>query len=108
MPNTSPISHHIYMHHIVIKDGKFKSNRLDDVSNQLLINHNIWIYLDAGRRANEIVRNSFNDLPQLLASALTAVDLAFTSDNWKSVLDQWSNDLNKLAPTKFTKLHPLQ
>ncbi len=107
MPNTSPISQHIYMHHIVIKDDDFESNRLDDVSNQLLINHNIWIYLDAGRRANEIVRNSFNELPPLLASALTAIDLAFTSDNWKSVLDQLSKDLNELAPNKFTKLHPL-
>jgi hypothetical protein len=106
MPNTSPISQHIYMHHLVIKDDDFESNRIDDISNQLLINHNIWIYLDAGRRANDIARNSFNDLPKLLANALTAIDQAFTSDDWKSFLSNWASDLDKLAPNKFTKLHP--
>lgn len=105
-PNTSPISNFVYMHHLVIKDADFESNRLDDITNQLLINHNIWIYLDAGRRANNIVRTAFDELPGLLATALTVIELAFTATDWRSTLEHWAKELDTLAPNKFKQLHP--
>ena len=103
---TSAISQHLYMHHLVVNDEELESRRIDDWTSQLIANHNIWIYLDAGRRANLLVDTKFDDLPLLIKAGLTAIDSVFSSNNWRHTLEIYRDDLDLLAPNKFKNLHP--
>jgi len=79
--NTSPLGKLIEMRHLVIHKQKFKGRRVDNISNQLMANHNIWVYLDASQRIYDLAFSTQQDrtrIPDKLLQALQVVEEAFT------------------------------
>lgn len=97
-PVQSPLGKQLYMHHLVIDDGEFVGRRIDLLSNMMLANSNAWVYLDAGRRANQMAfGGGRKDLPPDFAAVLDVIEKAFTKQDWRSVLDENKPLLDRVA-----------
>lgn len=48
----SPLGKQLMLNQLNVKEGKWEPRQFDSLSNAMLINHNIWIHLDAFARAN--------------------------------------------------------
>jgi hypothetical protein len=76
------------MHHLVIDGSDMAGRRIDLFSNMLIANSNIWVYLDAGRRANKLAfGGGKKNLPPNYAQVLDVIEDAFSKKNWRAVLD---------------------
>ena len=89
------------MHHIVVVDSALADRRLDTISNMLLINHSLWVYLDAGRRANAAAfGTSKRDIPAVYATAIDIIEEAFRVEQWAALLDKSKAKLDAAAALK--------
>ena len=76
--------------------------RIDNLTNAFLMNHNAWVYLDAGRRANDAAFNQTgNSIPQTFEAVLDIIDAAFNAANWQSLLATAKEFLDTVAPTRY-------
>jgi len=88
--NTSPLGQMIEMRHLVVKDAELEDRRIDSISNHIMTCHNIWVYLDAGRRMHDVAFNPNSNrsrVPQRFGDALQVLEHAFEAENWRSYLD---------------------
>jgi hypothetical protein len=100
-PDSSPLGDILSMHHVVIKDDEFAGRRFDSLSNFMLINHTLWVYLDAGRRANAAAFYAEKrEIPNSFAAALDIIERAFIIENWEDFLNKESGSLNVVAPLR--------
>ena len=98
----SPIGSHLLMHHLVVSRDEFAGRRIDLLTNMILANHNTWILLDAGRRANQLAFGSGpNAIPRAYADAIDVIRDVFSRSSWKSVLEKNKDVLDKAAPSKY-------
>jgi hypothetical protein len=51
----SPIGQKLMLNHLNVREGAWEPRQFDTLSNALLMNHNTWVYLDAMKRANDLV-----------------------------------------------------
>lgn len=101
-PEMSPIGAHFFINHFVIKDDEFSGRRIDDISNALLINHNMWVYLDAFRRANALAFATPNrPIPNRYAEVIDTIYEAFTVDNWADFLAGKKVLLDYIAKSEY-------
>ena len=102
-PLLSPLGRALMMRDLVVDDSAMSGRRIDKFTNAFLMNHNTWVYLDAGRRANDTAFNktSIGDIPSELTAALEIIDTAFTTSNWASVLDTSKEFLDEIAPNMY-------
>ena len=102
-PLLSPIGRALTMRDLVVDDSPMSGRRIDKFTNAFLMNHNAWVYLDAGRRANDAAFNSNGSdlIPSVFAGVLEIIETAFTTSNWGSVLDTSKEFLNEVAPSKY-------
>lgn len=97
----SPLGQMLALHHFVVNDADFAGRRIDSLSNALLTNHNIWVILDAGRRANQFAFGGGRDkLPNDLAEILELIEEVFSAENWQAVLEKNQSLLNSVAPSQ--------
>lgn len=97
-PVQSPLGKQLYMHHLVIDDSDFAGRRIDLLSSMLLVNSNIWVYLDAGRRANKLAfGGGRKNLPTDFAQVLDVIEQAFGKKDWRGVLDAHRPLLDRVA-----------
>ena len=97
----SPLGQQLYMHHLVVDDREFSGRRVDLLTTMMLVNHNIWVYLDAGRRANKLAfGGGIRELPIDFATVLDVIEQAFGTSSWRAVLDKNKNLLDRVAPLK--------
>ena len=88
-PASSPLGDLLSMHHLLIDDSDFKSRRFDSLSNFMLINHSLWVFLDAGRRANAAAFTATQrNIPDEFARAIDVIEQAFLVENWRDFLDK--------------------
>jgi hypothetical protein len=81
----SPIGDHLMMHHLVVDAAEFSGRRIDNLTNKILTNHNIWVYLDAARRANNLAfLGNRSQMPTDYAEVLDCIEDAFTSSDWQT------------------------
>ena len=86
------------MHHLVVDNSKFSGRRIDLLSNMLLANSNIWVYLDAGRRANKLAfSEGGKNLPPDYEQVLYVIEDAFSAKDWRGVLDANRALLDRVA-----------
>lgn len=98
----SPIGAKLYLHHLSVRDGKWEPRQFDSVTLALLTNHNVWVYLDAMARANELVAARDQSLvPALLLRGADLIDEAFESPNWPEFLRRNSHHMDALAPNEY-------
>jgi hypothetical protein len=50
----SPLGQRLKLNELNVREGKWQPRQYDSLSNAMLINHNVWTYLDTFRRANEL------------------------------------------------------
>ena len=99
--NPTLLGQQIQMRHLVFKDGPFVARRIDNLSNQLLANHNIWVYLDSVERANAIAFGTERHLlPDTLRNTLEIVEEAFNVSNWREFIKNNKRVLDALAPSE--------
>ena len=102
--NTSPLGQMLQMRHLVVRDDAFKSRRVDSISNQLVTHNNIWVYLDAGRRVDEIAFGPKADrsrIPDVLHRALDVIEGAFDKQDPFAFIDKHKEMLDAAAPMKY-------
>ena len=102
--NTSPLGSVLQMKHLVIKQQAHAGRRVDDVSNQLMANHNIWVYLDAGQRVHDIAFGTGQDrsrIPQNHLQALQVVEEAFDVSSPMAFIDKHKALLDAVAPMMY-------
>jgi hypothetical protein len=102
-PLLSPLGQTLSLRDLVVDDSPMSGRRIDKFSNVFLMNHNTWIYLDAGRRANDAAFNSTStdNIPIEFTAILEIIDTAFTTTDWISVLDTSKDFLDEIAPNMF-------
>ena len=101
-PEISPVGTNFSIQHFVIKDDEFSGRRIDDISNALLINHNMWVYLDAFRRANALAFVSKDrPIPNQYAEVLDTIAEAFATDDWAGYLTKQKHLLDSLAQSEY-------
>ena len=102
-PLLSPLGRALTMRDLVVDDSLMSGRRIDKFTNAFLMNHNAWIYLDAGRRANDAAFNSStsDDIPSEFTAVLEIIETAFTTSNWASVLDTSKEFLVEIAPNMY-------
>ena len=101
-PLDSPLGRALMMRDLVVDDRAMSGRRIDKFTNAFLMNHNAWVYLDAGRRANDAAFNQSNPpIPQAYAAVLDIIATAFNTGNWRSVLDANKMLLEDVAPSKY-------
>lgn len=97
-PGASPLGDRLMMHHLVVDDADFSARRLDHLSNLMLMNHNMWVYLEAARRANEAAfTGGKREIPPPLATAIDVIGEAFAAADWASVLEKHRPLLDSVA-----------
>ena len=92
------------MRHLVVRDDDFKSRRVDAISNQLVANHNIWVYLDAGRRVDEIAfgaKPNRKRIPDVYLQALEVVEQAFDARDPFAFINKHKEVLDAAAPMTY-------
>jgi hypothetical protein len=98
-PSSSPLGDQLNMHHIVINENEFAGRRFDSLSNMMLINHSLWVYLDAGRRANAAAFGAGKrNVPEVYARAIDIIHHAFSAEDWAGVLLKERTALDAAAP----------
>ena len=97
----SPIGHILQMHHLVVDGTEFAGRRVDELTNMMVANHNTWVILDAGRRANIMAfGGNRQELPEDYIVVLDVIEQAFATKNWQYVLDKYKAVLDRVAPSK--------
>lgn len=97
----SPIGQLLQMHDLVVDDSDFAGRRVDELTNMMVANHNTWVILDAGRRANQLAfGGGRNELPADYIAVLDVIEQVFATNNWRQVLDKNRVVLDRVAPNK--------
>jgi hypothetical protein len=94
----SPLGSQLLMHHLVCRDDEFEKNRMDPLSNMMLINHNVWVYLDLVKRANDAAFGPIQNIPDEFAAALDAIADVFVDQNPMDRIDAYQSLFDRVAP----------
>lgn len=98
----SPLGQQLQMHHLVVDGSDYAGRRVDELTNLLVANHNTWVILDAGRRANQLAfGGGRNELPDDFSRVLDAIEQAFSVRNWRDVLTENKSVFDRVAPDKY-------
>ena len=101
-PLASPLGRVLHLSDLVVDDREMSGRRIDKFTNAFLMNHNVWVYLDAGRRANDAaVSGSTNLIPQQFRTALEIIEAVFNTSDWKSQLERNADMLRSVAPGMY-------
>ena len=89
--------------HINVREELFGKKQFDTISNMLLTNHNVWVYLDAFDRANDAVFKDpqQSNVPQKYLDALEVMDEAFVTPNWQALLTKHKDVLDAVSPSQY-------
>ena len=102
-PYISPLGKVMELGHINVREELFGKKQFDTISNMLLTNHNIWVYLDAFDRANDAVFKDpqQSNVPQKYLDALDVMDEAFVTPNWQTLLTKHKDVLDAVAKSQY-------
>lgn len=89
-PYPSPVGDLLTLNHLNIRGGEFQRGAYDTVSNHLLTNHNVWVYVRSFLEANELtfMRASEADkaVPQKLIDMCAFIEHILGEDRWQEKL----------------------
>jgi len=96
----SPLGKLLMANHLSVQSGTWKQRQFDGLSNALLVNHNIWVYIDAFNKANDIVASrDVNRVPALYLECFDLIERLFSMEgDWIIELEAYKTLLNKVAP----------
>jgi hypothetical protein len=102
-PHSSPIGDLLTLNHLNIRGGEFQRGAYDAVSNHLLTNHNVWVYVRSFLEANELAFMHASEadkaVPQKLIDMCAFIDSILGEERWAAKLKKES----KLLKEVFSK-----
>ena len=89
-PYSSPIGDLLTLNHLNIRGGEFQRGAYDTVSNHLLTNHNVWVYVRSFLEANELAFMQASEadkaVPQKLIDMCAFIDDILGEERWQAKL----------------------
>lgn len=95
-PEFSPIAGKLTLQDLNPRKGEFAIKTTDDLSDELLCNHNVYIYLQAFLKANEAVFNKVGESPQELMEATKFIERLFQVKDWAAELEARKDSLQAI------------
>lgn len=103
----SPIGRRLQLHHMSVRGGKWDHRNFDSISNTLLTNHNVWVYLDAMKQANELaVARDTARVPARYLDCLAFIADVFLRDDWVKAISDAQPLLDAVAPSGYKVAGP--
>ena len=86
-----------------VQDYVLGKRQFDTLSNMLLINHNVWVYLDAFQRANDAAFGTDANklVPDLYLRCMDIIREAFERKDWRGYITQNQQVLDEFHPTEY-------
>lgn len=86
-PLYSPIAQLLSIQDLNYKKGVMDIRNIDAFADEVIINHNVYVYCMATIMANETIFNNSPSAPQRMMDAVGIIGDLFKVDDWKSMLD---------------------
>lgn len=103
----SPLGKRLYLHHLSVRDGIFDQRNFDSISNMLITNHNVWVYLDAMKQANDLAAaGDAARVPERYLECLALIEDVFQLEDGMSAIDGNSELLDAVTPSGYTAVSP--
>ncbi|PKO68894.1 MAG: hypothetical protein CVU22_07030 [Betaproteobacteria bacterium HGW-Betaproteobacteria-16] len=101
----SPLAKLVTLDHLSVRGGIWDPRAFDSVSNALLVNHNVWVYLDAFRQANDYASTSDTDrVPKLYLDCIALIADLFADESWRSSINHHRALLDQVEPNGYAML----
>jgi hypothetical protein len=103
-PNSnSPLAKLLKLDQLSVRGGVWDQRSFDSISNTLLVNHNVWVYLDAFKQANDYAEAGNVDcVPKAYLDCIALIGDLFSGSNWKSTIARHRALLDQVAPNGYT------
>ena len=100
-PFSSPIGDRLLLEHLNVRGGEFENKPNDGVTDLLLMNHTLYVYIRAFLEANEMVfmrpSEASQSVPQALLDAVEIIHELILSDSWMSKYKKHKQFLNAVS-----------
>ena len=97
----SPIGDRLLLEHLNVRDGEFENRPNDSVTDLLLMNHTLYVYVRAFLEANEMVfmrpSEASQYVPQEMLDAVEIIHELILSDSWMSKYQKHKAFLNNVS-----------
>jgi hypothetical protein len=98
----SPIGKRMFLHHLSVRDGLMDHRNFDSISNALLVNHNVWVYLDTFRVANDLALAGDADrVPREYIECMQFIADVFQDNCWPTAIQRNKELLDAVAPSGY-------
>lgn len=96
-PLLSPIASMLSVQDLNFKTDEMQKRRLDIFADEVLVNHNVFTYVQSVIKANEAVFAAKPTAPQAMMDAVGALDEIFAASDWRTALDERKDILKRAA-----------
>lgn len=101
-PHYSPIASMFTLQDLNIDKHPMAKKTTDALADEVLINHNVYVYVSTFIEANELVFNQSQQAPSDFVRAAAIIDKLFEVDDWEPLLDsnkQYLQSILERTPT---------
>jgi len=106
-PYSSPVGDLLTLNHLNIRGGELQKAAYDTVSNHLLTNHNVWVYVRGFLEANELAFMQASEadkaVPQKLIDVCAFIEYIVGEEHWQAKLKKEKNLLEEVFSKKVLK-----
>jgi len=106
-PYPSPVGDLLALNHLNIRGGELQSGAYDAVSNHLLTNHNVWVYVRGFLEANELAFMQASEadkaVPQRLIDMCAFIEHILGEERWQTQLKKQQLLLTEVFSKKIPK-----
>jgi hypothetical protein len=100
-PFSSPIGDRLLLEHLNVRSGEFENRPNDSITDLLLMNHTLYVYVRAFLEANEMLfmrpSEASQYVPQDLLKAVEIIHELILSDSWMSKYQKHKKFLNDVS-----------
>ena len=106
-PYPSPVGDLLNLSHLNVRGGEFQSGAYDAISNHLITNHNVWVYVRSFLEANELAfmlsSEADKAVPQKLIDACAFIEDLLSEERWARKLKKEAKLLEEVFSKKSVK-----
>jgi len=104
-PFSSPIGELMTLDHLCVNGGDYQNMTADKISNLLLVNHTLYIYVRAFLEANELAFQRTNEaeesVPRNLLKAIDLIEQLFEAKDWRKKLHANEDLLTNILESSY-------
>jgi len=99
-PYSSPIGDLLTLRDLNVRGGLFQNGAFDTISNHIITNHNVWVYVRSFLEANEIAfmqgSESVQTVPESMLELMELIDTLFATERWTTLLKKNKNLISEV------------